>query len=73
MTYFNTRSVNAAIRDLGGTEKLVRGKGYWYFCEGDSASWPDASVYTMHLGDLTLTQWIEEYKALKADAERYRS
>ncbi len=72
MTRFNTRSINRAIRELGGSEILVRGDGYWYFAEGMASNWPAASVYTMRLHDLTKEQWIELYKQMHDNYELRR-
>lgn len=67
----STKAVNKEIAKLGGSEILVKGVGYWYFTEGRAHEWPATMVYVMRLSDLTLDQWVGEYKALKADFERY--
>lgn len=58
--------VTEAIRALGGAEELVKGNGYFYFAGGNTGSWYSTSVYTYRLSDLTLDQWIDEYKTLSA-------
>lgn len=46
--------------------ELVRGReGYFYFAGGDCSGWYTTSVYTFHLNDLTLEQWVEEAKTLR--------
>lgn len=70
MPAFNSQSVNKAIRALGGAEKLVKGEGYFYFTGGEAASWPATSVYVYRLHDLSLAEWVEEYKSLRAEAAR---
>jgi hypothetical protein len=55
-------TVNKAIADLGGKEILVKGDGYWYFAEGDSAQWPSASVYCYNLNTYSLEEWVRFWK-----------
>jgi hypothetical protein len=69
MPRINTKMVNAAIEKLGGKERLVHGKGYFYFTGGDSELWPRSSVMIYRLNSMTLEQWVEEYKQLKAAYE----
>lgn len=61
-----TKQVNKAIAALGGSEELVKGDGYCYFVGGDTENWEQASVYVPRIGDLTVEQWVDEYKSLKA-------
>jgi hypothetical protein len=61
-------AVNRALAALGHKEKLVKGNGYFYFIEGDSAWWYSTSVYTFHLNDLTVEQWVAEHAEKRADA-----
>jgi len=59
------KKINAAIAAIGGTEEIVKGRGYWYFAGGASSGWLSSSVYVYRLDDLTLAQWIEEYHELR--------
>jgi hypothetical protein len=59
------KRVNKAIKELGGEEVLVKGDGYYYFWEGTAPDWKSSSVMVCRLNQLTLEQWIEEYKSLK--------
>lgn len=64
------QSVNAALRKIGAAEKLVKGDGYCYFIDGDAHGWPAQSVYVYRMSDLTVAQWIAEYRSLKAAYEQ---
>lgn len=59
-------SVNAALKKLGAEERLVRGKDYFYFTDGDSHKWPQTAIYGVaRVSDMTVERWIEEYEDLK--------
>ena len=58
-------TVNAELARLGFEERLVRGKGYYYFCEGQAHEWPACSIHVYQSSSLTLEQWMEEYYTLK--------
>lgn len=49
--------VNAALAARGHAEILVRGRGYYYFAEGDAHRWPSSAVYTAHLTAHTVLEW----------------
>lgn len=66
------RRINDALRELGLKEQLVRGRGYFYFIEGDAAGWYSSSVYTYHLNDYTLDEWIAERNRLAHERGGYR-
>jgi hypothetical protein len=57
--------VNAAVRAKLGTDNigLVKGNGYFYF-DGIGLSWYRSSVYTCHLTDLTVEQWVAEAESM---------
>lgn len=59
--------VDAAVKKIGGTAKLYRGPGYWYF-DGDDVEFAySTSVPVCYLGQLTLQQWVESYQAIAQD------
>jgi hypothetical protein len=58
-------AVNAAIKAAGGDEELVKGNGYFYFVGAETPLWAQASVYTTRLGDLTVDEWVDEWRELK--------
>lgn len=59
------RTVNNALKKLGHAEKLCKGKGYFYFYDGDTDQWYTSSVYVHAINHLTLEQWIESFQSLK--------
>lgn len=60
--------VNAALRARGAEEKLTRGRGYYYFRDGNTHRWPSTSVMVYRAADLTVDQWLREYDELAAEA-----
>lgn len=64
--------VNEALRRLPGAgddAEIVKGNGYWWFAGHTAAGFYSQSVYTMNLNDLTLEEWVAEYKS-KQEAGR---
>jgi hypothetical protein len=59
--------VNAALKAKGIAERLRRGRGYYYFTEGDAMSWYSSSVPVCHADSLTVARWLEELEALRND------
>jgi hypothetical protein len=62
------KAVNAALAGAGHAERLVKGRDYWYFAEGDTPRWPVTMVCVYHLNALSLDEWLEEHADLKAGA-----
>jgi len=56
--------VNTFLKSKNVDEKLNKGKGYFYFSEGDSYNWPSTSVYVYKVNDMTFEEWYDEYKKL---------
>lgn len=65
MAKLTAATVNAELKRLGFAERLFRGKGCYYFYDGDAHKWPSCSVYVYYAHELTLNQWIETYHYLK--------
>ncbi len=65
MARVTAATVNAELKRLGFEERLVRGRGYYYFCEGNAHMWPSCSIHVYQANSMTLEQWIEEYHSLK--------
>jgi hypothetical protein len=63
------KQVNAALKAKGVAERLARGRGGYYFREGDAMSWPSSSVYVNHVSAFTVEGWLKEYEELKKGAE----
>lgn len=53
--------VNREIKAAGGSEKLTRGRGYYYFRDGDAPAWRESSVYIFRSEDLSVEEWLAEY------------
>lgn len=60
--------VNKALAAAGYNERLVKGKDYWYFVDGDSHRWYSRSVGGVYrLNQLTVEQWIRARNELAND------
>jgi hypothetical protein len=70
MTKRTTRTaINKALAEAGfepGTE-IVHGNGYWYFSGGDTSGWYSTAVYTYHLSDLSVNDWVSEAKSKRGE------
>jgi hypothetical protein len=64
------KAVNEELSRLGSKVELARGPGYFLFRGGETEAWTDRAVYVVTIGSLTLKQWIQEYRRLKALNER---
>ena len=58
-------TVNKVMKELGLKERLVRGRGYWYFAEGNAAGWESSSVPVYRITDYTIVGWLEQYILLR--------
>lgn len=61
--------VNAALRARGRLERLVRGRGYFYFHGGNAHNWPTCTVWVFRANDLTVERWLEEFDHLRMASE----
>lgn len=61
--------VNRVLRELGVEERIVQGRGYVYFAEGDAHSWYSSSIPIHHVRQMTVRQLIEEYVRLKNEGD----
>lgn len=64
-------AINKALADVPAGEILVKGKDYFYFTDGNAHAWPTCSVYVARLSDLSLTDWIGEWRNLHNDYLRF--
>lgn len=58
--------VNRELKRLGHAEKLTRGRGYYYFRDGDAPTWRGTMVCVCYSDDLTVKQWVAERNQLAA-------
>jgi hypothetical protein len=56
--------VNRELRLRGITEKLTRGRGYYYFRDGEASDWLATSVYVFSADQLSVEQWLGEWSTL---------
>lgn len=60
------QEVNRALKARGAAERLRAGRGYYYFHNGDAASWPVSSIETCSASSLSLERWMWEYDYLRS-------
>lgn len=53
--------VNRLIKAMGRKERLVAGRGYCYFTDGNTSSWHQTAVYVNSISQLTVASWMEEF------------
>jgi hypothetical protein len=58
----NIAEVNRAIAKENGKEVLVAKKGVLYFSGGDTDWWEDTVASVQNIADLTLGQWLDEWR-----------
>lgn len=61
-----TPAVNAALKQAGAKEYLVKGKGMFFFAGGSSAKWPSCKVEVDDLNKLTMDEWVSKWKELSS-------
>jgi hypothetical protein len=64
--HLHLKTVNDELARLGYSARLAKAKGYFLFTAGEADSWIDCTVGVRTLGSLTLKQWVEEFRRLKA-------
>jgi hypothetical protein len=64
----SSRTVNKALMVLGFEQRLVRGRGYWYFVDGGAEGWFSSSVPVYRIDGLSLVGWLNYRDALASDA-----
>jgi hypothetical protein len=64
--HLHVKSVNDELARLGHKAELVKGAGYFFFRGGETDDWFDRSVAVRTINRLTLKQWVEEFRRLKA-------
>lgn len=63
MAALTLKAVNLALIKSGASEELVKGKDYFYFSGGDTPEWDGTIVYVPRLNDLTLDEWVDEWRS----------
>jgi hypothetical protein len=57
--------VNAELSRRGYAATLVKAGRYFYFAGTEPSAWLDRTVRAEKISDLTVAQWIEEFKRLR--------
>jgi hypothetical protein len=60
------KAVNGELARRGYKAEIAKGSGYFYFRSGEAGDWLDSTVAVRKINDLTLKQWIEEFRRLRA-------
>jgi hypothetical protein len=58
--------INDELARLGYKAELAKASGHFFFRSGEADEWIDRTVGVRTINSLTLKQWIEEYRRLKA-------
>jgi hypothetical protein len=66
MAALNLKAINDELARRGHSARLEKASGYFYFVGGEAADWLDRTVGVRTLNSLTLKQWVEEFRRLKA-------
>ena len=59
------KAVNDELARHSYRARLEKASGYFYFFGGDATEWIDRTVQVAKISDLTLAQWIEQFKRLR--------
>jgi hypothetical protein len=60
------KTVNDELARLGYSERLAKADNYFLFTGGAADEWLDRTVGVRTISSMTLKEWIEEFKRLKA-------
>lgn len=66
MAALTLKAINDELARRGHSARLEKASGYFYFFGGEAADWLDRTVSLRTINSLTLKQWIEEFRRLKA-------
>jgi hypothetical protein len=67
------KAINDELARLGATARLAKASAYFYFQFGEAVNWLDRTVQVAKVNDLTLEEWIGEYRRLdKVNADIMR-
>ena len=69
-TRLTLKTVNDELARLGHAERLAKASNYFLFESGKADNWLDRTVGVRTISSMTLKQWIEEFKRLKAVNEQ---
>jgi hypothetical protein len=64
--HLNLKVVNDELAKLGYKAELAKGSGYFFFRSGETEDWLDRTVGVRNISALTLKQWVDEFRRLRA-------
>jgi hypothetical protein len=59
------KAINNELARRGYKARLEKTSGYFYFWTGDAAEWLERTVRVQNVNDLTLEDWLNEFRRLK--------
>jgi hypothetical protein len=65
MNRLTLKTVNKALAAAGIKDELVKGKDYFYFWGDKASEWHSSSVMVPRLSDLTVEEWVKEYRTME--------
>lgn len=65
-------TLNNHFEANGISEKLVKGKGYFYFVGGDAERWHTAAVNVYKLNQLDIKGWFDAWSELSGKPSPFR-
>lgn len=60
-------AINKELKRRGIKEVLVKGRGYFYFTEGDAVDWYDSSIPVNSISQMSINDILFHYDQLKSD------
>lgn len=66
------RTLNNHFAIRGIQERLVKGKGYYYFAGGDAEKWRNASVNVYKLNQLGIKGWFDVWSELSGKPSPFK-
>lgn len=65
MPALHLKVINDELARLGRKERLAKASNYFLFTGGEADDWIDRTVGVRKINDLTLKEWIAEFRRLK--------
>lgn len=59
------KQINKTLKQMGISERLFKGDGYFYFAEGNAHTWSESSLYWYDLEGITMQDVLNEFDRLK--------
>lgn len=59
------KQINKTLEQMGISERMFKGDGYFYFAEGTAHTWSESSLYWYDLEGITMQDVLNEFDRLK--------